>query len=393
MLVGLFLALWLGNNKEHWHLLGVHHMEMLYADAAALLAAGEAHSAGLNPYLAPNLFDPGLRPHIYGPGWLVLGDLGLTVEDTSWFGLLLSAGFFLALVRLFAPRTPSDALVTALAVFSPPILLGLNRANNDLPVLVMVLFAAWLAGRKERTAPMASAVVLGATALLKIYPLAAGPALLTLPAGRRRGGWRLLIPLGLMLAFALWQWRSYAAALSQIPADKTIFAYEMGYATELALGGIRTMRGWTWLGTALAGLVMLRCARGHGRGWRELLPEHGPWGFITVAAVCIWSFSLLVASNYPYRAVWLLPVLAYGWRHGRDAGKRLAVLLLLFLWSGLPMHHLHVRVERLGPTEQTPLWAAGIGFAQGFVLISLGIVLWMLSGWVRRRWLLFRGDG
>lgn len=394
VLIGMALAVWLGNDKSRWHLLGVHHMEMLFADAAALLAAGEAHSAGLDPYQGPNLFDPGHRPHIYGPGWLVFGDLGLTVEDTPWLGLLLSALFFLAVVRLFAPRTPSAAAVTLLALLSPPVLLGLNRANNDLPLFLLLMFAAWLAGRSERIAPGAAAVALGVGALLKIYPLAAWPALLTLPVRSRRGRPFLLLVFALVLGFAIWQWRAYAAALAQVPADKTIFAYEAGYAVELALGGIRTMRGWTWVGTMMGLLVLLYCVRRRDGTWRGLLPAQGPWAFLTVASACIWSFSLLAASNYPYRAVWLLPLVAFAWRHGQAAGGRaLTVLLLAFFWSGLPMHHLHTRVERLGPSEQTPLWAAGIGFAQAFVLVSLGAVLWLLAGWGWRFCLRIRAGG
>ncbi len=383
---GLILALWLGNHGARWMLLGVHHLEMLFADAAALLAAGEAHSAGLNAYQAPNHFDPGLRPHIYGPGWLVLGDLGLTVTDTPWFGLLISGGFFFAMVRLFRPHTLGAAACTALALFSPPVLLGINRANNDLLMVVLVMAAAWLAGRRERIAPNAATVLLGAGALLKIYPLAAWPALLALP-GR---GWRwarLMMPLALVALYAFWQWRAYAAALSQVPADKTIFAFDAAYACQLALGGVRTLRIWTWLGTLLALLVLARCARGHARNWAALLPLQGPWALLTVASGCIWTFSLLAASNYPYRAVWLLPLVAYAWRHARTLGGHgLAILLTMLFWSGRLMDYLHTRVEQLGPAEQTPVWAASIGFAEAFTLISLGVTLWLLTGWAWRSW-------
>jgi hypothetical protein len=386
---GLALGVWLGNDADRWRLLGVPAMNLLFADTAALLAAGEAHSAGIDPYRAPNYFDPGWRAHIYGPGWLVLGDLGLTVDDTPWLGALVSCVFFAAVAAVFRPRSPGGAVFALLALFSPPVLLGLNRANNDLIMVVMLLGAAWLAGRRERTAPAAASVLLGAAALLKIYPLAAWPALWALP-GR---GWRwarVLTPLAVAGVFAAWQWPVYAAALSQVPADKTIYAYAAGYAAELALGGVRTLEVATWVGTLSGLLLLARCARGCGRAWWELIPLRGPWAFIGAASACIWSFSLLVASNYPYRAVWLLPLVALAWRAAPDvrAGRRLAVLLVVFLWSGLPMGYLQWRVWAIGPEEQTAWWAASIGFAQCLVLVSLGVALWLLTGWswrMRRR--------
>jgi hypothetical protein len=84
-----------------------------FLDLVAVLAAGQAHAAGLDVYVPPNPFDPFGRPHCYGPWWLVTGVLGLTVAEARWLGLLLALAFIASAAAVLAPRRVSAAALAA----------------------------------------------------------------------------------------------------------------------------------------------------------------------------------------------------------------------------------------------------------------------------------------
>lgn len=381
------LMMWADRQPARWESLGVNPLPMPYADMVALLASGQLHADGGDHYQIPNMLDPYGRPHVYGPGWLVSGRLGLTVVDSYWMGTCLVLVFLAGVIRLFKPTNWRSSALMMMLLMSSPVLLGLSRANNDLFIVLMCLAAAWLAGRSEPVARLAMLVLVGAAALLKYYPLALIPALLVLPGNVNRQVARIGLLLAVVVAAVALQWRDYLTALKLVPNSESIFNYHAFRALKLlgVIFGQMPVRAW---GGAIVALVLALLWIWRGRsGWWTFLPTTGAWGFLTCGAAAVWAGCLLVGPSYSYRAIWLLPLAAWAW-HRREDMKKLTQaflgILITFLWAWWPKY----RVAHLFENDSNR-WGEAlmntVGFEQVFVLTSLVVCLWMLTGWAWRR--------
>jgi hypothetical protein len=371
-----------------WKALGVSAMVPGFADMEALLAAGEAWAAGYDPYHAPNLFDTYHRPHIYGPGWLFTGAAGFTVAHIAEFGVLTLFGFLGSLAYWYRPDSGRSTIGVLAALLSPSILLGLERANNDLLMVALISFAAVISRYPGRLPVFGVILLLASAAWLKIYPLVAVLALFTVPGGFRLAMERLIL-WGLLsvTGFALYA-LDYLRLLRNVPVEHTIFSYDLRYALTICVGGIPELRVWTWMGTLLAALLFVKINRSHSFDYWKAFPLTGSWAFLTVSAASIWVGCLLANPSYPYRAVWLLPVLAWAASPGMGrptSSGSLCRWLLLFLWLWWLQWQCQYTLIDLRHFEYLPVWAAVLGLTQAGVLLTTGLVAWMLAGWVWRR--------
>ena len=370
-----------------WKALGVGAMSPGFADMEALLAAGEAWVAGFDPYRAPNLFDSYHRPHIYGPGWLVTGMAGFTVAHIAEFSVLTVLVFLGSLAYWYRPNNARAAAGVLAVLLAPSILLGLERANNDLIMVVLISVSAALSGRQGPLVVMGVILLLATAAWLKIYPGVAGVALLTLPGGLRTVvqriiAWGLLTTAGFVL-YA----HDYLRLLRHIPVEHTMFSYDLSYAFTISIGGIPGLRPWTWLGTLLAALLFVKILWPHRRDCWAALPLTGSWAFLTVGSAAIWVGCLLANPSYPYRAVWVLPLLAWAASPASPrpvVGRALCWWLLIFLWVWWVQWQFHFAIYDCH-FEFMPVWAAVLGLTHGSVLLTTGLIAWLLLGWGWRR--------
>lgn len=376
-----------------WEWLGVYHLKPYFADLAAVLAAGQAQVAGRDIY-QPNPFDPFNRPHVYGPLWLVTGPLGLTAGDAVWLGALLGLAFLLVAVGLAAPRTPAAAWVTGAILLSPPVLLGLERANNDLVIFLLLAAAGGLATAGTRLRPALGGALLVLAAALKYYPLVAVPALAARP-----GRLRVLAAAGVVcggLFGALWwaQHEDFSRALAIAPRPTTVFAYGFSLLPfgweHLAGHRVALLVGFA-LGAGLA-LALLWPRR---RALWTLLPLHGGRAFCAVAGGGAWLLCYFANTNYPYRAVLLLLVVPCWLARAGDAGepgparlgRSLCALLLAALWLAAPKFWWsEVYLSKGAAAAGAGHWLVGVfGFEQMlwlFLTVALGV---SLAGWAWRR--------
>lgn len=371
-----------------WKILGVGSMAPAFADMEALLAAGEAFKAGHDPFLSPNLFDSYARPHIYGPAWLVTGLFGFTVAHITELSVLTFLGFLGGLFYWYRPQDWRTAAGVLAALLSPPILLGLERANNDLIIVLLISVTAAFSRRKGSLAVAGVILLLATSAWLKLYPLVAGVALLTLPGDFRSAAKRLIF-WGLLTAagFCLYAY-DYLRLIRHIPSAQTIFSFDLRYAFTVCAGGIPGLRLWTWTGTLLAGLLAFRMLWLHRRDYWHALPLTGPWAFLTVSASAIWVGCLLANPSYPYRAVWLLPLLAWAANPQQPspaAGRALRNWFLLSLWLWWIQWQCHFTLIEERHFEYLPVWAAALGLNQAGVILTTGLVAWLFTGWTWRR--------
>lgn len=382
------LVYWANRDMARWSWLGVFPiMEQAFSDMGALLAAGEAVAAGVDPFVTPNPFDVYGRPHVYGPGWLASGAFGLGVADTAWVGWLTVLMFLGGAVCLFPLSRPRDLLLAAACLMSPPVLLGLNRANNDLLIFVVVLAAAWLAGRKEKVCGPVALVLVVLAALLKFYPAVMLIAAATLP-GRLSGAVLRMTLAGAALFLAvLAQADLYVAALQVMPNAQTIHAYDARYAVTLAKVVFQYYDSAMWWGFLAGGVIGAAGLLAGWRTWGNFLPTRGRWAFLLVAVVATWTGCLAAGPSYAYRAVWLLPAVAWAARPGGGVVRGrvvFIVLVLSMLWLGQPKAIYSSRLDAGDPSA----FGFMLNYAGAEQMLSLAIWLigvWMLAGWALRR--------
>lgn len=323
-----------------WGLFDMFSFQPRFADTVAILAAGEAWHAGADIYQIPNPYDPLGRPHVYGPGWVATGALGLTVRDANWIGPVLAVVFVVAMAMLAAPRRGSDALLALALLCSPPVLLGISRGNNDLVVVLLLALAAALTTFSNRTGPLASHALVALTAVLKLYPLAAFPALL-LRRGSRRSLLHWLTVAGAATALVFWVWREdYRRIAGLVPSPTSAIAYGI-QVTALCWHALRPTRvafviGWT-LGLTAAVVLLVPRIR---RLW-TLVPTAGAPAVAFVAGAVCWICSFLMIRSFPYRLVLVLLVMRV-WldhadrNHGDDTGRLQLILWIVVAWFDVP---------------------------------------------------------
>lgn len=375
------LAFW---HQPVWQIFGVYEFRPYFADTVAVLAAGEAKQAGMDIY-APNPLDPYGRPHVYGPGWLLTGSLGLTVSDYAWVGALVVFLFVVAAVMVVAPKRGRDALLAALFFCSPPVMLGIHRANNDLVVFVMLAAGAWLLASPRWSAAAGAGVLYATAASLKLYPFFALPVLLM-----RSGRWRQVIAFTALVTLVslgvVWLWRDdFLKVMELAPRPKSVFAYGL-YVMKLiwSVVAIRplVLTGWI-VGTLVAGALLVPRIRSL---WNAV-PTTGFDAYSYVTGAACWCFCFVANSNFTYRAVLLLlPARLWLSRDGStkegEAGRVQLLLWLVVCWLGLAKFHIEPLVATMRGAKgiRAPLNWIGLvcGIEQGIALVltaALGVTV------------------
>ncbi|MDP1580000.1 MAG: hypothetical protein Q8M02_06960 [Candidatus Didemnitutus sp.] len=379
---------------ELWEVFGVFHMRIYFADLMAILAAGQAHVAGLDVYES-NPFDPLGRPHVYGPLWLLSGHLGLTVSDAWWMGLLLALLFLVMALRVLAPRSFGASLVVVLVLLSPPLLLGLERGNNDLVIFLLLAGAGSAGASAIRWRQAEELALLVLAAVLKFYPLVALMSLWS-RAGELR---RIFGKAGLaVLIFGgLWwlQREGFSRGLAISPRPETVFSY--GFSLLFGTWKLLVMH-WELLsaGMVCGGVLVVTLLW---RSWVVLWHSLPLWGVTTswaVAGGASWLFCYLVNTNYQYRAVLLLLVLPWWLALGSETvehavarlGRRLCALLVAALWIAAPKYWWaeFFQETEFTATPGTPWVVFIFGIEQMLWLALSAAIAVGLTGWAWRRW-------
>lgn len=302
-----------------------------FLDSYAILASSDAVQAGIDPSRA-NPLDVFHRPHSYSGWWFLLGDIGLTRADNFAVGGAWLLLFFAAAFGLLRPENYSESGWAALCLLSPPVLLAVLRANNDLVIFALLGFG--LAGLRPDSRWRLGMFCLGVVFAtgLKFYPLVAGAGLFVIGPPRLRW-WALGVTVvagGLVLAS---QWEYFQRAVfPPVP----VAVYTFGAAVwwrELGATG-------AWI-TVVSGLLLfvgarICCRRGWSAGLASgpgLLGERTAFAVGAVLLIVCW----LLGISFGYRWIFALLLLPWLWRRQQVVEGRLMArvaigLLLVGLW-------------------------------------------------------------
>jgi hypothetical protein len=315
--------------------IGVDHLGVWFLDSFAILASNDALQRGLDPY-GLNPLDYFQREHVYSHWWLWLRHLGLTREHNFWVGLSIGLGFVALALAWLRPRTSAEVVWYLAVLVSPPLLLGFNRANNDL--VVFVLLAAVGSGllSPKRTWRFLAAVPVALAAGLKFYPAIAGIVLLA-GADPRETRHRVLFAaalLGLVAVSVVPDFWRIQLLMHRAEGLMTFSAFNLLEYLG-ASGGWSVGVGLILAAVAIGGFLRLRIFE----GW-SIAPTDRSWlGFVLGASLLVGCF--FTGTNHAYRwifSVWLAPLL-WSLSHDANAPRRArrfagltAGLMMFVLW-------------------------------------------------------------
>lgn len=307
-IAGLVLAVWLVCFRFPvvWAVTGIGEASRPFMDLYGILAASDAARAGVDPFL-PNSFDPYHRPHVYTTWWLALGRLGLTRADTLWLGAGLLGTVLLAVMAMVRPRSWRNGVGLGLLLVSPAFLLAVNRANNDLVVLVLISAGLACFRSGPWLARALGVVLFAVSAVLKYYPLVTLVALLGIRSRRGFAASLLLYAVVLVLAWPGLE-PGLKSAARFTPRPEWLYAY----GAPVLLRNLGLASTWGWL--LPAGLMAVWAAVSARAKLRE--PGRRPFPpmgaaereFMVGAAMLVGLF--LLGSSFVYKlvfAIWLLP--------------------------------------------------------------------------------------
>ena len=312
---------------------GVNHFGVWFLDTYAILASNEALALGLDPY-APNPLDPFSRPHVYSHWWL--GPFGLARADTRWVGLALVTAFLVVVVARLRPREPREAAWYLLVLCSSPLLLAVERANNDLVVFLLLTPVVPCLLDERRLVRMAALVPIALAMGLKFYPAVAGLVLLA-GSDRRELRDRLILAslaltlVGVNIAEDLGRFGNLGPKADGLMTFGGVDLFE-------AIGIYGRLSKVLALGLGVLAVLFFLRSRRFDR-WEIAAADRAEWlGFVLGAALLAGCF--LLGTNYAYRwifALWMAPLL---WRLPRDetappAVRRFAALTAALLGFAL----------------------------------------------------------
>ena len=363
-----------------WELWNIPVMSPYFADLRSITAGAESAALGFDP-LQHNPADPWGRTMAYPRIWQGLFLLGIDQSDTLWIGLLFIALFVAGVVVLVrqVTLTPWAALLLLVALFSPAVLLGVERGNNDLLAFFLVALFLLLLPRR----PWLALVPLFLAFLIKLFPLLAVAALLRLEPRQLRS---LLLPTALLALLYFGISLGDLLLIQQHTLSGTFYAWGLGvYPLFLQQQGLAS-QGRLLLLTGYLLLPLLL-----GLGWwlnRRLpleLPEQQSHALDALrAGLAIYAGSYLLFINWDYRLLFLLlaiPQLTLwaGSSHLllRWLARAALVALLASLWSAITLRYLGTLWPDAAAYLRVDELLNGLLFALALLLLTLSLPTWL----------------
>lgn len=282
-----------------WRLWNIPAASPPFMDLRVITAGAEAYRQGLDP-MTSNPSDSSQRKLNYPRIWQGLYVIGIGPAHTVPLGIV-SILLFGVGVCAFVPRVSNTGVAFIMAaVFSPAVLLGVERGNTDLLMFFLLALAVAWAERSQ----ILSVVLVLFGFVLKLFPLLG----LVVVLGRPRGFVVKSVVVGVALA-VLYVWFSFDDLLrisAATPRD-TWLSYGMNVlwmkvaAQNSTAGlGVRILSHCTVLGAALwAGVAWWEGAPAGAR-------KDGPYtNAFRVGGAC-YVGTFLLGNNFDYRLMFLV---------------------------------------------------------------------------------------
>jgi hypothetical protein len=302
--VGLFSVQFaLTDYRMVWERWGVATMPLPFGDLRTVTGAGESLRAGHDP-LVHNPGEAWDRPMNYPRAWLLLSRW-LEPGDTVWLAAVM-IGLMLGGLVWVVPRDigPIEMGLMLGLLFSPAVLLCVERGNSDLAVFALTAAAVALVNRAWPAWRLTGAAALSLAVVLKLYP-ACGLLLALRARPRVAAGWLIGGSIA-VVGYAWWIRHDLGLIAAGTQQDPTL-AYGLAVVRLLTAEYIGPAAA-SWAAAA-AGALVLAAAVG---GWWQSPAEDDPPradaqaldAMRVGAGVYVGTF--LVGMSFDYRLIFLL---------------------------------------------------------------------------------------
>ena len=304
-----------GDLNPYLSAIGVVPLQVPFGDFRTISAGVQFVEQGGDPFV-DGKYDFMGREFNYPPIWLKFSFLGMSPEAVSYVYFTFASLFSIALMLLFWRETNRAWPVYFLFIFSPPVILALERCNNDLFIFFLIVLAVWIGkSSASRIQNWVAGSLLFLATVLKVFPVFAfymflrrswkDTLMILLPFGLACAAYFVSIKPTLDLIHENTPWGIYLSfGVNVIPsflADKYPESSFCQGAFPLAL-----MWAIACLGL-LAGLLLGKK--------RPLI--HGSEGYEAVlfrTGAAVYIFVFLMGSNYDYRLMFLLLTLPFSFQ-------------------------------------------------------------------------------
>jgi hypothetical protein len=321
---------------NRWSRLGVFPVDrshpLWFGDLRSLTSAWECARRGV-AVLPRNPCDPWQRPANYPHLWVWLKFLGMGQGDTFALGFVVGAAFLLAALAVL-PREAGvlDGALYGVALCSPAVMLGIQRANADLLLFAVLVVAALVAARRL----VLSGALVFLAAVLKLFPIFAVGVLLR-RASRR--AWTVAVVV--LAGFAIYALgtldtiRQIRRAVPQVN-DTSFGVRRFSEWASAALTGHSSAVGWdvAVVVVAFVAAILLR------RRLRARLTANGDRGLdLFWVGACVYIGSYAFFRSFDYRLAFVLMAFPQLLRWARDRSVVAVVTLVALLgtlWLDAP---------------------------------------------------------
>jgi hypothetical protein len=173
--IGLFFTFLILLSSGHvigwdatWRSVGVTPLQPHFFDMHVPLDYAACALKGADPYVPHSC---NVANFNIPPVWLWLGPLGLNGSDSDWLALTFIACASGVTVALFRGRSVIHGLMALIAILSPSVMMGVERANPDLLIFALVGSAALLYDQQSRVRTLGAVVLISVGLVLKLFPM------------------------------------------------------------------------------------------------------------------------------------------------------------------------------------------------------------------------------
>lgn len=338
-------------------LLGFYHQDgpetYPFLDMHGRLAAFQAHREGIPILYQPNPYDPVLRINVK-PTWpLGLSFLGLGPQHLILAGTATIVAFLSILASILRPRNWVDVILLLLLCLSPPVFLGIERANDDLVYFCLLALVPVILQTDWPLRHWLAWLVIFLLAPAKYYPGAVFTLFLLQIRDWRQLGVLLSGGLVFVTAYVTFNLEELLYLRGAVPTPDLFMVHGASLTFEiLELGTL-----WSWL--LLLALALVSAWILGQEKWYEP-PANLPDQQWFLFGFSIFAFCFLLNSNFDYRFIFTLPMLPLLMKIGREnpgdpnwasLSRLILLLLVLAFWADIMAYHMSL-VIREGPSDR-----------------------------------------
>lgn len=331
--IAVILTLFTFPGLWEWFLGPIHYDPPLYPflDMHGRLAHMEMHAKGWDVYEARNPIDPLHRVNNKPRITLVFGQLGLSTQHLVPVSVFFITTFLIAVLRLIRPWSWPTCLVGLACVLSPPVLLLIERANDDIILFSCLAPLPFLLASRNRWLWIGALGIIFLVTPVKFYPIAVLSAFLYRPGSRYAGLAFFLTGVSFALAYVAINVTELVKLSGRVPSPNGYLTF--GAETLFRDLGMETA-GVLFPVIALTCLILVclwivfRDSKGSAL---QTTGHYSEYAFLIGIAVL--TFCFFLNSNWDYRMAYFLFAVPFILKmaHSPEGGTRLTGRLMLVL--------------------------------------------------------------